>query len=101
MVRADRSVWGAGPREDIQVLLVAEGAEVSEARAEALGLTRAVPPEHQRGPDPEGVTHLGAGWYQLPDGTRVQGRKKAAEAMARLRRADDEGAATDEGAEGV
>lgn len=30
----------------------------------------------------DGATHVGGGWYELPDGTRVQGRDAAEEALA-------------------
>lgn len=35
--------------------------------------------------DPEFPKHLGKGWYELPDGSQVQGKKNALEAMAALK----------------
>lgn len=40
------------------------------------------PPENKaQAPEAE-IKHLGGGWYELPDGSRVQGRDAALEALS-------------------
>jgi len=38
----------------------------------------------------EGAKAVGGGWYELPDGTRVQGKAKAVEALAKLQAANSQ-----------
>lgn len=38
---------------------------------------------------PEGLTHMGGGYYELPNGEKVRGKEKAIEALAALQLAGD------------
>lgn len=48
-------------------------------RCKPPNLERAVKPEGERAIYPK---HVGGGWYELPDGSRVQGKEDAEQAIA-------------------
>ncbi len=90
MVKVDERVYGPGPRDDIEVLVAVPGDEIPEEEAKRLGVNTAVPPEHKRGGDEDGIKSVGAGWYELPNGERVRGRDAAKERFAALQASQEE-----------
>lgn len=89
MVKVDERAYGPGPRDDIQTLVAVPGDEISEAEAERLGV-RTVVPGRQRDRDADGVREIGGGWFELPNGERVQGEDAARERLRALRASQDE-----------
>jgi hypothetical protein len=84
MVKVDERAYGPGPREDIKTLLAVPGDEIPEDQAKRLGI-KAVPPGHRGERDVDGVRSIGGGWFELPNGERVQGEEAARQRLRALR----------------
>lgn len=51
---------------------------------EQVARREAVQAKRRENSDEDGLNHVGAGWYELPNGERVRGKEAAQEALAAL-----------------
>ena len=81
--------WFAKVNDDAPPRWVDEGTRAYERVRRLDRVWVEVDPPDEPVSDGVDAFHVGAGWYQLPDGTKVRGRDAAAEALEGVHGGDD------------